>query len=204
MSNERVAIVTGAAQGVGLVTASTLAERGYRTILTDIQSLDGAVAKVTARGSKAGWHRRRHLIRGIRARACAARRARLWRGCGAGQQCRNQHDLPGGGDQRGSLAEGHERQSARAVPAEQISRRPDVGATFRQHHQCCIRGGTGRDRPPQCLQRIQTWPDRVDAHAGGGVGRAGSPCERRVSRLDQNARWMWPINRAAPTPMPIS
>ncbi|HEY2403634.1 MAG TPA: SDR family oxidoreductase, partial [Steroidobacteraceae bacterium] len=53
MSNERVAIVTGAAQGVGLVTASMLAERGYRTILTDIQSLDGAVAKVTARGSKA-------------------------------------------------------------------------------------------------------------------------------------------------------
>jgi len=53
MSNERVAIVTGAAQGVGLVTAATLAERGYRTILTDIQSLEAAVAKVSARGTKA-------------------------------------------------------------------------------------------------------------------------------------------------------
>jgi NAD(P)-dependent dehydrogenase (short-subunit alcohol dehydrogenase family) len=46
MSNERVAVVTGAAQGVGLVTAATLAQRGYRTILTDIQSLDSAVAKL--------------------------------------------------------------------------------------------------------------------------------------------------------------
>lgn len=54
MSNERVAVVTGAAQGVGLVTASTLAERGYRTILTDIQNLDGVVAKLSARGWKAG------------------------------------------------------------------------------------------------------------------------------------------------------
>jgi NAD(P)-dependent dehydrogenase (short-subunit alcohol dehydrogenase family) len=52
MSNERVAIVTGAAQGVGLVTASTLAERGYRTILTDIQSLDDPVANLSARGWK--------------------------------------------------------------------------------------------------------------------------------------------------------
>jgi NAD(P)-dependent dehydrogenase (short-subunit alcohol dehydrogenase family) len=50
MSNERVAIVTGAAQGVGLVTATTFAERGYRTILTDIQSLQDPVAKLSARG----------------------------------------------------------------------------------------------------------------------------------------------------------
>ncbi|MBS0420322.1 MAG: SDR family oxidoreductase [Proteobacteria bacterium] len=50
MSNERVAVVTGAAQGVGLVTAVTLAERGYRIVLTDIQNLDSAVAKLSARG----------------------------------------------------------------------------------------------------------------------------------------------------------
>jgi len=52
MSDERIAIVTGAAQGVGLVTASTLAQLGYRTILTDIQSLDSAVEKLKAQGSK--------------------------------------------------------------------------------------------------------------------------------------------------------
>jgi NAD(P)-dependent dehydrogenase (short-subunit alcohol dehydrogenase family) len=52
MSDERIAIVTGAAQGVGLVTASTLAQLGYRTILTDIQSLDSAVEKLKGQGSK--------------------------------------------------------------------------------------------------------------------------------------------------------
>ena len=50
MSDKRVAIVTGAAQGVGLVTAATLAGRGFRTILTDIQSLEGPVAKLSERG----------------------------------------------------------------------------------------------------------------------------------------------------------
>jgi len=36
----KTAVVTGAAQGVGLVTASHLARLGYRVILTDIQSLE--------------------------------------------------------------------------------------------------------------------------------------------------------------------
>lgn len=40
----RTAIVTGAAQGVGRVTASLLARRGFRVVLTDIQSLDTQVA----------------------------------------------------------------------------------------------------------------------------------------------------------------
>lgn len=52
MSKERVAIVTGAAQGVGLFTASTLAQRGYRTVLTDIQDLDGVVTKLRGQGGK--------------------------------------------------------------------------------------------------------------------------------------------------------
>jgi NAD(P)-dependent dehydrogenase (short-subunit alcohol dehydrogenase family) len=51
MSDERIAIVTGAAQGVGLVTASTLARLGYRTILTDIQKLDGALDQLNTPGS---------------------------------------------------------------------------------------------------------------------------------------------------------
>jgi NAD(P)-dependent dehydrogenase (short-subunit alcohol dehydrogenase family) len=50
MSDENIAIVTGAAQGVGLVTASTLAQLGYRTVLTDIQNLDGPIQKLSAQG----------------------------------------------------------------------------------------------------------------------------------------------------------
>jgi NAD(P)-dependent dehydrogenase (short-subunit alcohol dehydrogenase family) len=52
MSEKRIAVVTGAARGVGLVAAATLAQRGYPTLLTDIQSLDGAVEKLSARGCK--------------------------------------------------------------------------------------------------------------------------------------------------------
>ena len=44
------ALVTGAAQGVGLVTATLLAERGYAVVLTDMQPLDAAVARLRAAG----------------------------------------------------------------------------------------------------------------------------------------------------------
>jgi NAD(P)-dependent dehydrogenase (short-subunit alcohol dehydrogenase family) len=45
------AIVTGAAQGVGLATASLLARREYRVILVDVQPLDSAVERLRAGGA---------------------------------------------------------------------------------------------------------------------------------------------------------
>jgi NAD(P)-dependent dehydrogenase (short-subunit alcohol dehydrogenase family) len=44
----KTAVVTGAAQGVGLVTASHLARLGYRVILTDIQSLESQLDHLRA------------------------------------------------------------------------------------------------------------------------------------------------------------
>jgi len=38
MARERVAVVTGAAQGIGSRTAEILAERGYRLVLSDLRS----------------------------------------------------------------------------------------------------------------------------------------------------------------------
>ena len=46
----KTAVVTGAAQGVGLVTAALLGRRGYEVILTDLQPLDEQLAKLTAEG----------------------------------------------------------------------------------------------------------------------------------------------------------
>jgi NAD(P)-dependent dehydrogenase (short-subunit alcohol dehydrogenase family) len=46
-------VVTGAAQGVGLVTASLLAQHQYRVILTDIQPLDAQVERLRGTGAQA-------------------------------------------------------------------------------------------------------------------------------------------------------
>jgi NAD(P)-dependent dehydrogenase (short-subunit alcohol dehydrogenase family) len=46
----KTAVVTGAAQGVGLVTAALLARRGYRVILTDIQALETQLARLRSEG----------------------------------------------------------------------------------------------------------------------------------------------------------
>jgi NAD(P)-dependent dehydrogenase (short-subunit alcohol dehydrogenase family) len=46
----KTAVVTGAARGVGLVTASLLAEIGFRVVLTDLQDLGPALGGLRARG----------------------------------------------------------------------------------------------------------------------------------------------------------
>ena len=46
-------VVTGAAQGVGLATATAFAEQGYQVVMTDIQPMDRQVATLTAGGHRA-------------------------------------------------------------------------------------------------------------------------------------------------------
>ncbi|HEX4847360.1 MAG TPA: SDR family oxidoreductase, partial [Novosphingobium sp.] len=47
------AVITGAAQGVGLVTARRFAAAGYHVVLTDIQPIEAAVAGIAAEGGSA-------------------------------------------------------------------------------------------------------------------------------------------------------
>ncbi len=49
----KTAVVTGAAQGVGLATAALLAQQGYRVWLTDLQAIDQAVKQLRASGADA-------------------------------------------------------------------------------------------------------------------------------------------------------
>jgi NAD(P)-dependent dehydrogenase (short-subunit alcohol dehydrogenase family) len=46
----RVALVTGAAQGLGLTTAVLLAQRGFRIVATDVQDLGRAVERIQIAG----------------------------------------------------------------------------------------------------------------------------------------------------------
>ena len=41
-----IAVVTGAAQGVGLATATVLAKEGHEVVLTDVQPLDSTIARL--------------------------------------------------------------------------------------------------------------------------------------------------------------
>ncbi len=49
----RIAVVTGAAQGLGLETATVLARQGYRVVLTDVQPLEAAMARLADEGLEA-------------------------------------------------------------------------------------------------------------------------------------------------------
>ncbi|HEY6928825.1 MAG TPA: SDR family oxidoreductase, partial [Thermoanaerobaculia bacterium] len=49
----RVAVVTGAAQGIGRKTAEVLAERGYRLALNDLRMPDETIRSIESRGSEA-------------------------------------------------------------------------------------------------------------------------------------------------------
>jgi len=48
----KTAVITGAAQGVGLATATLLAQRGYEVVLTDLQNLDEQLARLGAGGHR--------------------------------------------------------------------------------------------------------------------------------------------------------
>ena len=47
----KTALITGAAQGLGFVTAALLARVGFRVILADLQDLDAAVKRLQAQGA---------------------------------------------------------------------------------------------------------------------------------------------------------
>jgi len=49
----RTAVVTGAAQGLGFATARRFGRAGYQVVITDIQPLDAAIARLQSDGIRA-------------------------------------------------------------------------------------------------------------------------------------------------------
>lgn len=49
----KTAVVTGAAQGVGLAVAALLARRNYRVMMLDLQPLDAQVERLRMGGAEA-------------------------------------------------------------------------------------------------------------------------------------------------------
>src|SRR6185437_2803627 len=54
-SADRVAVVTGGAQGIGRRTAELLSERGYRLAIIDLQEPRTTVRAIEARGGEVLW-----------------------------------------------------------------------------------------------------------------------------------------------------
>jgi NAD(P)-dependent dehydrogenase (short-subunit alcohol dehydrogenase family) len=54
--NKRVAVVTGAAQGIGRRVAEVLAERNYRVALNDLRAADATVHGIQSRGGEAVFY----------------------------------------------------------------------------------------------------------------------------------------------------
>src|SRR6185312_12432588 len=79
-SSARVALVTGAAQGLGLATAMLLARQGYELVLADLQNLDAVLGRLRAQGVEVeatqGDVASESYVRGL-AESIAARHAAL-------------------------------------------------------------------------------------------------------------------------------
>ena len=50
--SRKVAVVTGAAQGVGFETSQLFATLGYHVVMTDVQPLEGPIACLQAGGGQ--------------------------------------------------------------------------------------------------------------------------------------------------------
>ena len=186
MEPAKTVLITGAAQGVGLAAAQLLAQRSYRVILVDVQSVDSHVIKLCEAGLQAegllGDVSSEEFVRRLSERIAAQYGAldALVNNAGISLIVRGRaRPAPSNG-------RGHGSEFIRAVPAVPISGRANARAPEGQHRQCGVHCRTRGYQPSQRLQRIEAWTHRTDQNAGGRMGRPRCKGQCSVPGVDQN------------------
>ena len=143
VKNNKVAVITGAAQGIGRRTAEVLAERGYNVALGDLRSPAETMRAIAAHGVET-----MELVGDIADEAkvsefVAAVGERWGHVDVLVNNGGHQHDCAGGEFIGGGVSARPGGQFGRAIPAEQGVRRDDARAAVRQHRKCGVGRGVG-------------------------------------------------------------
>ncbi len=160
----KIAVITGAAQGIGRRVAEVFAEAGYQMGLADLRVPAETIGAVTERGAEAIA-----LVGDISDEATVEKFSR-----NVLERSRGGFPARAGSEFGGSV-----------FAVESVGESDDR-ARVGQHRKCVLYCRSGWSGRPRGIQRFETWIDWIDANAGGGVGRARCARECRVSGLGEN------------------
>ena len=182
----KIAIVTGAAQGIGRRTAEVLAEGGYGLLLMDMQACTATMAAVRGAGVEV-----EEVLGDISDEAVVQRGVNVVRS----RWGRADVLVNNAGISFIAPAEAVEVAKFRRVLEVNLLApfllaksvwRDDAGAEEREHCECGFNCRAGGGRGPVGVQRFEAWVDRADADAGCGVGRTGGSGECCLSGVGED------------------
>ena len=190
----RVAVVTGAAQGIGEAIARRFAAAGARVVVADLQA-EKAEA-VGRRDPFEGWRRdgggRRHREPGQRRRAPVSRALGVWARLRPREQ-RRLHPVPAaaGDGPRGMGPDDHDEPERLLLRLPRLRRRHDRGG-HGKHRRDLLGQRAARPGRVERLQRLQGRAAHARPDPGARAGRPGDPGQRdraRATSTPRSRRW---------------
>ncbi len=191
----KVAIVTGAARGIGFAIAQRFLGEGAKVVIADIDDEAGATAEADLARYGDGALRR---MRRRRAARCAQPDHRDGRGVrqrrGAGQQRRHPLRRRFSRDGGGGLRPGDARQRQGRVPVRAGGGAPHGGVhqgrrQGRGDHQPVVGQRVDADRQPCCLRGVEGRHQRAHQGDGAGAGAATASASTRSGPAPSPPRW---------------